>query len=138
MQQPSDLRILHNRSSTTVPAFRITVTLLVGTAIVTYFINTIAKQVEASIMSELQTTLDEVTTSLSSISTQLNKGFTEVTAKIDELASQAGDSVDPATVQALKDQVAALAGQAQALDDVVPDATDTGTDDEPHPEQLPS
>lgn len=72
-------------------------------------------------MSQLDDVLTEISTNLDNISTQLAKGFNEVTAKIEELQAAAGEPVDPAVLDTLHNQVQALAGQAQALDDLVPD-----------------
>lgn len=77
-------------------------------------------------MSALDDILTEIAANLNAVSEQLAKGFGEITAKLEELsnAAEAGETVDPATLDALHAQVTALANQAQAIDDVVPDVTE--------------
>jgi uncharacterized phage infection (PIP) family protein YhgE len=83
---------------------------------------------ERRTMSQLDDVLSGITDSLTEVSAQLTKGFGEITEKLDTLS--AGDTVDPAVLDELKATVATLAGQAQALDDIVPDDVDEPEDDD--------
>jgi ABC-type transporter Mla subunit MlaD len=78
-----------------------------------------------------QEQVDAIAVRLSAVSSQLAEGFDEVRGKISELeaAVAAGGSADFSAVNAALDTVA---GQAQSLDDIVPD-----TAPEPTPEPEP-
>ena len=69
----------------------------------------------------LQDTVDSIAARLTNVSLQLAKGFDEVRSKIETLEAQviAGETPDFSAVNAALDLVSS---QAQALDDVVPDA----------------
>lgn len=80
-----------------------------------------------------QEEVDQLAASLQFVSAQLAKGFSEVQGEISNLKAQvvAGQSVD---LSGLEAQVASLASQAQALDDVVPDEITSSTPEgEPAP-----
>lgn len=66
---------------------------------------------------------------LGNVSSQLTKGFNEIQGEIQDLKDQAaaGASIDLST---LESQVDSLAGQAQALDDIVPDADQPVSEEE--------
>lgn len=67
----------------------------------------------------IMTTVNEVAATLVTLSNELAKARVEIVAKIDELtAALANVTLPPEAEQALAD----LAAQAQALDDIVPDA----------------
>ncbi len=69
----------------------------------------------------VQETIDGIAAQLSAVSGQLSRGLEEVRGKIADLEalSNAGESVDFSAVNAA---LAAVSDQAQALDNIVPDA----------------
>ena len=83
----------------------------------------------------VQDTVNSIADRLSAVSDQLSKGFDEVRGKIAELEANSRESVDFSAVNAALDKVA---GQAQALDDVVPDAVaeEPVLDEEPVSDDL--
>lgn len=77
-----------------------------------------------------QAEVNALTERLGVVSEQLNKGLSEVVSEIQKLKDQvaAGEPVD---LSALESQVGAIAGQAQTLDEIVPDVI---PEPEPEPE----
>lgn len=69
----------------------------------------------------VQETIDGIAAQLSAVSVKLSRGLEEVRGKIADLEalSNAGESVDFSAVNAA---LAAVSDQAQALDNIVPDA----------------
>ena len=83
----------------------------------------------------LQDTVDSIAARLADVSVELAKGFDEVRNKISELeaAVAAGETVDFTAVNAALDTVS---GQAEALDNVVPDAVSEPEPETPADEEI--
>lgn len=73
---------------------------------------------------------------LGEVSTQLSKGLSEVVSEIQTLKDEvaAGEPVDLST---LESKVGAIAGQAQALDDIVPDVIPEPEPETPSEPEVP-
>src|SRR5262245_11419707 len=96
--------------------------------LVTYFLNQIARQVahymEVDLVSELTDQLEAINNQLTQISQTQTKAYDEITQQITDLKANPVVVDDPAALaaaNAIQAQVDVLAGQTQALDDVVPD-----------------
>src|SRR5262245_21680378 len=90
----------------------------------TYFLQQVAKLMEASLMSELSQQLEGINTQLAQISSTQTKAYDEITKQLTDLKNNpvvADDPAAKAAADAIQAQVDVLAGQTQALDDVVPD-----------------